>query len=265
MENNKETKLKAKKIDICVCIKNRGNFVKHIITQLETITKNLDCNIIFVDGMSDDNTVVQLIDFYKTHKDNCTIRQLDENNSNYVEAYNKALSNCVSKYICWLDSDDICESTKLEKQAQFLDNHKDIDVVSCSTYLSNKQILSNTSVELTNEQITEGLKNGATMKDICHFQSCMFRKKCLSVFKKKRYFFDEFIGGYAGEGFLYILHFNGMKFYNINSTYYVYTKGMFKDGLTSRIDPLFAKDLDNMTYDERKAEMEKLLDKYNKI
>lgn len=262
MEN--ENILKARKIDICICIKNRENFVKVIIDILSKITKNIDCNTIFVDGMSNDKTCAKLVDFYNTHKENCIIRQLSENDSTYVNAYNKALNECVSEYVCWLDSDDTCDISKLEVQSKFLDEHQDVDVVSCSTFFGEKKALINSLIELNNEQITKGLENGAGMKEICHFQSCMFRRKCINIFKKNIYFYPEFIGGYAGEGFLYVLHFNGMKFANITNTYYAYSKGLFDDSLTCNIDPLFAKELDSKSYEEKKKEINKLFKKYNK-
>jgi len=259
----KKNSLKARKVDLCICIKDRGKILDLLLNNIEQITKIIDCNIIFIDGSSSDNTTEALIEYYKEHKDNCTIRQI-KSNETYIDAYNMAIENTVSDYICWLDSDDISDDNRVAIQAKYLDEHNDVDVVSCSTYLSETQAISNTLVELNNEQITKGLNDGVSMKEICHFQSCMFRRKCLEKFKNGIYFYPEFVGGYAGEGFLYVLHFNGYKFANIASTYYVYTKGKYAGSLTNTIEPLFMYDLDEKPYAEKKKEIMKYFRKYNK-
>ena len=78
------------------------------------------------------------------------------------------------------------------------------------------------------------------------------------------YFYSEFVGGYAGEGFLYVLHFNGYKFANTTDTYYVYTKGMVSTSLTNTLEPLYDTELSKLSYGEKQKELMKLFRKYNK-
>lgn len=78
------------------------------------------------------------------------------------------------------------------------------------------------------------------------------------------YFYPEFIGGYAGEAFLYLLHYAGFKFANLASTLYIYTKGMLPDSLTNNVEPSYSIEIGNMTYEQRKKELTKLMRKYNK-
>lgn len=262
----KETKkeLKARKIDICICVKNNLPVIESLFSLIDKMIANLDCNIILVDGNSTDGSIINIIDFYYRHESTCRFRQIKQDNSSYIEAYNVALANTKSEYICWMDSDDLCDEKRLKVLSEYLDTHEDVDVVSCSTYLPNKRAITNTLVNANNEQISNALANGINMKELCHFQSCMFRRSCLNKFKNDKYFYPEFIGGYAGEGFLYLLHFNGYKFANTVDTYYVYTKGMVPTSLTNTLQPLYDEELSKMSYDEKKKELMKLFRKYNK-
>lgn len=257
--------LKARKIDICLCVKNRNNILEKLLDDITEMTKNLDCNIILVDGRSADETPRTLVNYMHIHNQNCIVAQVDEN-STYVDAYNKALSLCVSQYICWIDSDDISKIDRLEILSSYLDENKEISVVGCSTYLPNSMAIINTMIDTTDEMISKALQenNEVSMRELLHFQSCMFRKECLKKFKNGIYFYPEYVGGYAGEGFLYVLHFNGFKFANISSTYYIYTKGLVPGSLTNTYEPVFANEINSLKYEQRKKEIMKLFRKHNK-
>ena len=260
MENN----LKKRKVDICLC----GKDCAHILnTALDTIRKmmhDVDCNVILVDGRSSDDTPRIMVDFMKENKSNVLVLQTNENDT-YIDAYNLALSNTVSDYIAWLDADDICDENRIKIQAAYLDENKDVSVVTSSVYLPNKQMIINTLANFNDEQMTNILEtNQLRMFEMCHFQSAMFRRKCLVKFKNNKYFFDEYVGGRGGEGFMYMLHFLGYKFANITDTYYVYTMFMNPSSLSNNLDPLFAKTIDEMPYDERKKALMKIFRRNNK-
>lgn len=259
-----ENTLKKRKVDICLCGKNCAHILNNALNTIRHMMKTIDCNVILVDGRSSDNTPNMMVDFKSENKTNVLVLQTKEN-STYIDAYNMAIANTVSDYIAWLDADDFCDENRLKMQAEYLDTHKDVDVVTTSVYLPNKQMISNTLVEFNNEQMINLLQtNQLHMFEMCHFQSAMFRKKCLTKFKNGKYFFDEYAGGRGGEGFLYMLHFLGYKFANITDTYYVYTMFMNPASLSNNLDPLFAKAIDEMSYEDRKKALMKIFRNNNK-
>lgn len=260
MENN----LKKRKVDICLCGKNCAHVLNNALDTIRKMMTTVDCNVILVDGRSSDNTPQMMVDFRQEDTSKVLVLQTEEN-STYIDAYNLALNNTVSDYIAWLDADDICDENRLKIQADYLDNNKDVSVVTSSVYLPNKQMIINTLTNFNDEQMTNLLENNQLhMFEMCHFQSAMFRRKCLTKFKNGKYFFDEYAGGRGGEGFLYMLHFLGYKFANITDTYYVYTMFMNPVSLSNNLDPLFAKAIDEMPYEDRKKALMKIYRKNNK-
>ena len=260
MENN----LKKRKVDICLCGKNCAHVLSNALDTIRKMMTTVDCNVILVDGRSSDKTPQMMVEFMQENKSNVLVLQTEENDT-YIDAYNLALNNTVSEYIAWLDADDICDENRLKIQADYLDEHEDVDVVTSSVYLPNKQMIANTLIDFDDEQMTNLLQsNQLHMFEMCHFQSAMFRRFCLKKFKNNKYFFDEYVGGRGGEGFLYMLHFLGYKFANITNTYYVYTMFMNPISLSNNIDPLFAKSIDEMSYGERQKALMKIFRKNNK-
>ena len=257
-----ENILKPRKIDICLCAKNRIDTIAIVLSKIDNMIKNLDCNVIIVDGYSSDATLTHMINFRNAHNDNCVIKQTKDNQS-YIDAYNLAMSLTVSEYVAWIDSDDLCDKDKLKIQAEYLDNNKDIDVVSCSVYFSKTEAIGNTLIEFNNDQFTHALKTKSPMLSLCHFQSCMFRRYCLKMFKNNIYFYPEYIGGFAGEGFLYTLHFKGKKFANLASTYYIYNRGVLQNSLSNILEPVYANSVNELEYDDKKKEILRLFKKYN--
>lgn len=250
----------SKKVNICMCVYNRQEIVKN---SLDNILKQKykDYDIFVCDGKSIDNTMDELIN-YQNINNNIFAYQTKE--IGYINTHNLILSKTNSEYICFIDSDDLVDANKLEEQVKYLDSHPDIDIVSSSVMLYDKKILPNTFVELNNDQITEYLKAGNPMLGLCHFQSCMFRRKCLEKFTNNIYFYPEYEDGLCGEGFLYTLHFLGYKFANITSTIYVYTRGLLKDSMSNNKKQEFASAIDNLSYDMKKQYIMELFNNYNK-
>lgn len=256
--------LQPRKIDICICAKNRFETIALVLEKIEKMIRTLDCNVILVDGFSSDATAEQMLTFFKEHKGRSIIKQLNGEQS-YIDAYNLAMSLTVSEYVAWIDSDDLCDDNRLKLQSEYLDEHKDVDVVSCSVYFNKTEAIGNSLVEFNNEQLTSALKGGTPMLALCHFQSCMFRRKCLEIFKNNIYFYPEYIGGFAGEGFMYTLHFKGKKFANINNTYYIYNRGVLQNSMSNVLEPVYANSVNELSYDDKKKEIMRLLRKYNKV
>ena len=250
----------SKKVTVCLCVKDRQNIVKNTIDML--LNQDYENYEIFLcDGKSEDLTMTTLLNYQKDYPGKVVAWQTEE--PGYVNTHNFVLNQAKGDYICFVDSDDIVDGGKLKEQVKFLDEHPDVDVVSSCVMFPDKRVLVNSCVELDDEVISNALQKDIPMNTICHFQSCMFRRKCLEKFTGFKYFFDEYETGRCGEGFLYTLHFLGYKFANIITTVYVYLRGVIKSGMTTKIVPEFADAIDAMTYEEKKTHILELFNKYN--
>ena len=250
----------SKKVNVCVCVKDRQSAIKTTLDSLLKM-KGDDYCILACDDLSSDMTMNVLMDYQSENPEKVIAWQNE--NKGYINCHNFILDKTDAEYICFVDSDDFVDENKIEAQAKFLDEHPDVDVVSSCVMFPDKKVLANSFVELNNEQITEALQKDIPMATICHFQSCMFRRKCLDKFENKKYFYDEYETGRCGEGFLYALHFLGFKFANIISTVYVYTKGVMQDSMSNKIIPEFANTVDSISYEHKKGVFTELFETYN--
>jgi glycosyltransferase involved in cell wall biosynthesis len=84
--------------------------------------------IIIDDGSSDESrTIIQ-----EYQQNDSRIHPIFlEQNSGIVTALNTGLNAAAGKYIARMDADDISVSTRFEEQIHFLENHHDVDVISC--------------------------------------------------------------------------------------------------------------------------------------
>lgn len=256
--------LSKRTVDICMCVKNRGYIIKKSIENIKKQTFS-DFNIIVCDGHSIDNTPNVLIDLNK-ETPNLKVLQIDEDKT-YIDAHNAVLSETVSDYICWVDSDDVITTHKMKTQVEFLESHPEVDIVTTGTMymMSDKTvIMPNSIVELSHDEITDLINKGYSLSDICHFQSAMFRKSCLEKFKNGKYFFDEYVNGRCGEGFMLTLYYLGYKFHNIPNLMYCHSLDF--NGMTAQIDGkhIFADEINEKTNGRRKQAIMKLFNKYNK-
>lgn len=100
---------------------NCGKFAKETIRSIQNQSyKNWE--IIFVDDCSDDDTVSLLTEIIE----NDPRIKLIHNNHNYGAAISRniALKEAKGKWIAFLDSDDLWESNKLEKQIKFMEENE---------------------------------------------------------------------------------------------------------------------------------------------
>lgn len=72
-----------------------------------------------------------LIEEYKL-KDNRIVFSINEQNMGLIKSLNRALTLAKGEYIARMDADDICYTTRLEKQIDFLENNKDIALLGTS-------------------------------------------------------------------------------------------------------------------------------------
>ncbi|MEA3512624.1 MAG: glycosyltransferase family A protein [Campylobacterota bacterium] len=107
------------KISVIIPTYNRAGFLKKTIQSILNQTYKVN-EIIIVDDGSTDTTK----DILKQFENN--IIYIYQNNSGVSSARNKGLKYAKNDWICFLDSDDIWEKSKIEKQVYFHKNNKKI-------------------------------------------------------------------------------------------------------------------------------------------
>jgi len=108
------------KISVIIPTYNREKLLKKTLDSVLNQTVQAD-EIIIIDDGSIDNTK-QLINSYST----TIIKYILQKNSGVSNARNNGIKKAKNKWICFLDSDDIWEKEKLEKQIQFHKNNPHI-------------------------------------------------------------------------------------------------------------------------------------------
>ena len=85
-----------------------------------------DFELIIIDDGSDQNDSMIASEF----KDNRIIVLKNEKNSGLAYSLNRGLNQAKGEYIVRMDSDDIAVPDRLEKQITYMEEHKDIDILS---------------------------------------------------------------------------------------------------------------------------------------
>lgn len=100
------------------------NAEKYIEESIESICKQTYFNweLLIIDDNSNDNTLQIVNKYSKEDKRIKIIKQ--ETNKGVAQARNVAIKESSGKYIAFLDSDDLWEKQKLEKQIKFMENKK---------------------------------------------------------------------------------------------------------------------------------------------
>lgn len=138
------------------------------------------------------------------------------------KALNEGLKYCSYDLVARMDTDDISRQDRFEKQVQFMNEHKDIDV--CSAWIDEfidtiDNIVSTKKLPETNEEIVKYAKHRSPL----NHPTVMFRKKAVLA-----------VGGYSGFPEDYCLWvkmiMNGAKMYNIQESllYFRYSPDMIK-------------------------------------
>lgn len=97
-----------------------GRFIEESIKSVQAQTYQ-NWELIIVDDCSGDGTIDTILDIQKTD-DRISLYQ-NASNSGAAVSRNTALRNAKGRWIAFLDSDDLWEPTKLEKQIKFMENN----------------------------------------------------------------------------------------------------------------------------------------------
>lgn len=121
-------------ISVLMCTYNRENFLRKSIDSVLAQTYK-DFEFIIVDDGSTDASK-EVIESY----DDKRIKYIPlEQNSFYCFAANYGLKHCEGEYVAFMNSDDIWAPEKLEKQIDFMENHKEYGVCFTSVSLIDNQ------------------------------------------------------------------------------------------------------------------------------
>lgn len=121
-------------ISVLMCTYNRESFLRKSIDSVLAQTYK-DFEFIIVDDGSTDSSK-EVIESY----DDKRIKYIPlEQNSFYCFAANYGLKHCKGEYVAFMNSDDIWAPEKLEKQIDFMENHKEYGVCFTSVCLIDNQ------------------------------------------------------------------------------------------------------------------------------
>lgn len=112
------------KVSIIMPVYNCEKYLKQALESIKQQTyKNWE--LIIVDDCSTDNSVKVINDYINEENNKQKIELIKlEKNSNVAIARNIALKKAQGRYIAFLDSDDIWEKQKLEKQIKFMQENE---------------------------------------------------------------------------------------------------------------------------------------------
>jgi len=112
-------------VSVIVPTYNYGHLISETLISVKSQTyENWECLV--VDDGSTDNTSDVVSSFSRNESRIRVIRQV---NKGLAEARNTGIANSAGAYLQFLDADDLLESKKLERQIEFLEQHKDVDIV----------------------------------------------------------------------------------------------------------------------------------------
>lgn len=104
---------------------NYGHFVSETLASVHAQTyQNWEC-IVVDDGSTDDTSAV----LSKFSRNESRVKIIRQENKGLAEARNTGIAHSTGEYLQFLDADDLLEPKKLERQIEFLERHKDVDIV----------------------------------------------------------------------------------------------------------------------------------------
>jgi glycosyltransferase involved in cell wall biosynthesis len=116
--------IKMPKVSIVIPAYNHEKYVRECVQSVFDQTYQ-DFEIIITDDGSSDETVNVIKEF----DDSRILLYTHANNKGVCTAINNCIQKAAGEYIAVLNSDDIWEPTKLEKQVKYLDSHPEIGAV----------------------------------------------------------------------------------------------------------------------------------------
>ncbi|UAL46932.1 glycosyltransferase [Sutcliffiella horikoshii] len=146
--------------------------IDSIITQ-----KYNNLEIIIVIDNPENKELVKILNQYKETDKRITII-MNNKNIGLVASLNKALSVCKGEYIARMDADDISLPNRILNQVEYLEIHKNIDLIGCDlTLIDNLGNKINSNRKLIKGY--ENIKKNLILKQCVAHPSWVFRKRIL--------------------------------------------------------------------------------------
>lgn len=121
-------------ITVLMPIYNAGSYIKEAINSILTQTFNHFEFLIIDDGSTDKS-----IETIRQYNDPRIHLLINRSNLGLVNTLNIGLQEACGKYIARMDQDDYAEPMRLERQINFLDQHKDIGVLGTTSYIMSEE------------------------------------------------------------------------------------------------------------------------------
>lgn len=140
------------KVSVIMSVYNSDKFLKEAIESILNQTyKNIE--FIIIDDGSTDNSKEIIKKYEKIDKRIIFIE--NKENIGLTKNLNKAIELSSSNYIARMDSDDVSDVTRIEKQIDFLQKNKEFSIVgSCAKYINSKgELEENLMVPESNDEI----------------------------------------------------------------------------------------------------------------
>lgn len=168
-------------VSIIMPVFNTELYVKEAI---ESILQQTHANfelLIFNDGSTDNSK--KIISSIKDSR----IRFFDHaDNQGYLPHLNNGLQLAQGKYIARMDSDDISQPARLEKQVNFLEQNPDLDIIGSSIWLFS---VNKKKIAIWTYPKEEGEFKARLMSNTCFAHpSILFRRKLVD---ESRYYYDQ--------------------------------------------------------------------------
>jgi len=116
------------KVSVIVPVYNLQEYVESCINGLATQKTNFDFEIIVIDDCSTDNSWQLLQNLKQQYPDILNIYR-NEKNQGIARTMALLVKKVQGKYVVYLDGDDIALQGKLQRQADYLDTHKNCSMV----------------------------------------------------------------------------------------------------------------------------------------
>jgi glycosyltransferase involved in cell wall biosynthesis len=176
-------------VSIVVANYNNGRYLTRFINSIEE-SSVIPHELIIVDDGSKDNSLEILENF----KELAYLKVLKfKKNRGFTTALNKGIVTASGKYVMRADPDDIFLPERIEKQYDFLEKHKEVDIVGCNVIYFNSQTnkdVNKSNFPLTHEEIEKTYihgEHGVQHPTVCGKTSIYQQYKYGSIFPAEDY------------------------------------------------------------------------------
>lgn len=124
---------------VAIALYNGERFLYKQLESIRTQTKTPD-QVVFCDDGSTDSTVDMVRDYIREHQlEGKWTLVVNEKNLGYARNFFKAMSLCDAELVFLADQDDIWKPDKLEKMTAVMEQHPEINLLSCKFEIMNAQ------------------------------------------------------------------------------------------------------------------------------